>query len=96
MKRSEAENWKLFEDHWDEPEYKKRSKVTYTDKFTVYDEIEDKYICTSVNETGGSVEVIVQKDFLFAHDIAFGDTFIAEVDYGGGIVLETIQKVDDE
>ena len=42
---------------------------------------------------GGENETIVHRGFLFAHKVGLGNQFIAEVDYGGQIVLETIRKL---
>ena len=90
------EKWLIWENQWDEPEIKDtKVNKTYTDRFTINSILEDKYVCVSYNDFGDENETLVHIDFMKAHGLRLGDTFIAEIDYGNSIVLETIKKLED-
>ena len=61
----------------------------YKDIFKVTFNIGDKYVCTAQNEN----ETLVHRGFLFAHGIDMGNCFVAEVDYRGRILIDTIKKI---
>ncbi len=65
---------------------------TFKDNFTISDEVGDLYICTHWNN---SAETAVKKVFLKAYHLALGDSFEAQYDRGGCILLETINVFDD-
>lgn len=64
---------------------------TYSDIFKVTYALGEKCVCTSQNE--GENETLVHRGFLSAHHVGLGCSFVAEVDYGGQILLETIRKL---
>ncbi len=92
------EKWLIWENHWDEPEQPKKGKPvsgTYKDIFTIYSILDDKYVCVSHNDFGDENETLVHIEFLKAHGLRLGDSFLADIDYGNSIVLETIKKLED-
>ena len=65
---------------------------TFKDNFVISDEVGDLYICTNWTQ---SAETAVKKVFLNAYYLNLGDSFEAEYDRGGCILLETINTFDE-